>query len=249
MDAKKTGIRIKDKVLQEDKQYWSIFEEPYWRRQQLEKDAKSPRAFVRNNKPLTPRNGISPILDELVLRGVDELNSAIIRLESTIQPKEPGTGDLYFDGNGKDPDLLRAWEMASYDPNKRRDCGEIQGVIKRCFDRLKALNVDTRRKLCSAKVRTITLRAICREFATNPPLENLASFRSEEELRIVKASCAYAWDLSLALRGGDERGFPWIMAMRDLCAMKAQAISSGDTITIPHSVRDRLETHRYWSVL
>jgi hypothetical protein len=249
MDAKKTGIRIKDKVLQEDKQYWSLFEEPYWRRQQLDRDAKSPRNFVRNNKPLTPRNGISPVLDELVLRGVDELNSAIIRLESTIQPKERGTGDLYFDGNGKDLDLLRAWEMASRDPNKRRDCGEIQGVIKRCSDQLKALNVDTKRKLCSARVRTTRLRAICREFATNPPLENLASFRSEEELRIVKASCAYAWDLSSALRGGDERGFAWMMAIRDLCAIKARAISDGDTITIPHSVRDRLETHRYWSSL
>jgi RNA-dependent RNA polymerase len=249
MDSRKTGIRIKDEVLQEDKRYWSLFEEPYWRRQQLDRDAKSPRPFVRNNKPLTPRNGITPILDELVLRGVDELNSAMIRLESIIQPKEAGVSDLFFNGNGKDPDLLRPWETARQDLSKRDDCGEIQGVIKRCFDQLKSLNVDTKRKLCSARVRTTRLRAICREFAANPPLEQLFSFRSEEELRMVKASCAYEFDIALTARGGDERGFPWIMAMRDLCSMKARAISGGDTITIPHSVRDRLETHRYWSSL
>jgi len=54
---------------------------------------------------------------------------------------------------------------------------------------------------------------------------------SEEEIARLRASYAYVYDSKQHERGAGWSRFPWDVAMRELCAIKAQAVGRTKTVS------------------
>lgn len=255
MDAKKTGNFIKDQVLAKDKLYWSMYSEPYWWTRQMSQNSdENPRASGNNLKVLTAFGKRGNILDSLVKDGEGQLDHAIEQLKNSLRPTDP-TSSLSYNGNGADKDLLRPWlhalDSVSADPLRKSQLLKVEEMVKRCLEQLSYVNQKFARKQMTGSNRSMEIRNICKHFVANPPIETVALLLgpvdySTQSLRWIKASCAYNIDMHTTPRGGGKTGFPWIVAMRDLCEIKARATSGEDITAIPHAVYERIEVHRYW---
>ena len=80
------------------------------------------------------------------------------------------------------------------------------------------------------------LRASAREFASHPPPES--TFLSNQEISRLRASYAYKYDAEQNGRVDGRTGilvpgwsrFPWDVAMRELCSIKAEAVGTTKTV-------------------
>ena len=249
MDSKKTGVRIKPGALAEDKETWSLFMEPYWRQRQLAGD-KGFKSFTENLTPLTPRNGRTHILDQLLLRGEADMDRAIQYLQKTLRPMNSTAGELYFDGNGTDVDLAAPWleaeERARASPDAKASLTRMKDAVQQLQNKFRRLNAESVNKLTTSAQRSLKVLKLCEEFADLRVEGDHLLFDplGRYTLRHVKASCAYVGDLSR--RGGEEHGFAWHVAMRDLCILKATALTDGHTVTVPFSTMEKLDIHRNW---
>ncbi|KIM23184.1 hypothetical protein M408DRAFT_332479 [Serendipita vermifera MAFF 305830] len=249
MDSRKTGIRIKPKVLARDKAEWSVHEEPYWLRRQ--KNLVSSPFSKQNLRPLRPRDMRTHVLDQLVLAGEDELARAIKLFQDKLRPKARGTGELYFDGNGTDSHLTYHWRAAEHraeiEPGGKAELQKIKDGVIACQNRFKHLNMESARKITTIAQRKVKLRQICDEYSRLGTSIDGGKMGMEQDelLRFVKASCAYVCDATK--RGGADNGFAWHVAMRDLCEIKARALAGGHIVAVPYSVMEKLDVHRHWS--
>jgi hypothetical protein len=78
------------------------------------------------------------------------------------------------------------------------------------------------------EVRQDVLRASAKEFASRPLPEEI--FFSEQEIATLRASYAYIYDAEENKGKGWSR-FPWDVAMRELCTIKARALGPTKTVT------------------
>jgi hypothetical protein len=249
MDSKKMAIQIKPAILAADKKEWSVWNEPYWRQRQLN-EGDSSVVGTRNQKPLRPWDGSTNILDRLVRAGETDMDNAIHDLENKLRPNNPAAGDLYFNGNGRDFDLAAPWldaeERAKGNPVAATALKRLQERVREFQKGFRRLNVDSVKKITTNVQRRAQLREICKDFA---------SFRVDGDvficdplgdytLRDIKASCAYVCDLEK--RGGEENGFVWHVAIRDLCKLKANAVGGGHTVTIPFTTAEKLDISKNW---
>lgn len=249
MDSKKMALQIKPSILAEDKKEWSLYMEPYWRQRQVI-GQKTPTIFARNHKPLKPRDGSTHILDRLVRAGEDEMDKAIQELEKQLRPTNPTAGDLYFDGNGRDVDLAAPWleaeERARGNPEAEAAIERLEGAIRDLQKRLRNLNIDSAKKVTTSVQRRGQLREICQRFGDFRVAGDylICDPLGDYTLRDIKASCAYFCDSGR--RGGEDHGFAWHVAMRELCKIKANAVGSGNTVTIPFTTTEKLDVSKNW---
>src|SRR6202034_4359043 len=111
---------------------------------------------------LRPRDGSTNILDRLVRAGEDDMNKAIQDLEKRLRPNNPRAGDLYFDGNGRDFELVAPWIEAE---ERAKGNPEAEAAVKRLRDSVlefqktfRKLNVDSAKKITTSVQRRAQLR-------------------------------------------------------------------------------------------
>jgi hypothetical protein len=249
MDSKKMAVQIKPSILAEDKQEWSRYEEPSWRQHQLN-GGDSSKSMSRNQKALRPRDGSTNILDRLVEAGEADMNTAIKDLEDRLRPPNPAAGDLYFDGNGRDFDLAAPWfnaeEKAKADPEAKAALKRMEESVRRFQKDFRRLNVDSAKKITTSVQRRAQLREICRKFVDFRVDGDtlLCDPSGDYTLKDIKASCAYVCDSER--RGGEDNGFVWHVAIRDLGRLKANALGGGHTVTIPFTTAEKLDVSKNW---
>ena len=75
------------------------------------------------------------------------------------------------------------------------------------------------------------LRKNSREFASFPVVESL--FMSSDDIALIRASCAYVYDYEKKKYGPPPSftRFPWDVAMRELCTIKAKATGRHKTVS------------------
>ncbi|KAG8821045.1 hypothetical protein FRC18_011525 [Serendipita sp. 400] len=264
MDGKKAGIRIKDDVLASDKKEWTLYDDPLWRQRQKKQDSNESIPFSDGKKKVPYLNGITQILDHLLDAGDKQLNRAINDMNEILQSLRWDTppSQSFNPAIDMDPDLAAPWraakERAKQDQEVRRDVDAIEQIVKLLYKKLTDINADAARNPKGLSNYSSNIREMCRNFRAYPVASDVPSFVAQcapETANIylhqVKASCAYVYEMETT-RGGKEKGFPWIVAMRDLCMIKAMAHrewedpTENDLIAIPRSIYDRLETHKYW---
>lgn len=78
----------------------------------------------------------------------------------------------------------------------------------------------------SIEVRQDELRALSKAFWSEPLLENVPDIPDQETLDRWRASYAYKYDAEQNLKNGEQgfSRFPWNVALRELCAIKARSI-------------------------
>ncbi|KAG8810995.1 hypothetical protein FRC17_002666 [Serendipita sp. 399] len=254
MDGKKAGIRIKDEVLKADKKVWTQYDDPVWRQRQKNKDSSESAPSRDGKRPVPYLNGEIPVLDRLVFDGDRQLDLAMADMTNRLEKTQSKDGR-----SGMDEDLAALWitmkQLAGSDMELRREVDAIEQVVRMNYNRLLKINSDTRRNANGLRFYSPNIRQLCRDYRMHPSVEEVPSFiarcepaTGHEFLEKVKASCAYV----VEMENGKEKGFPWIVAMRELCAIKAKAVkewedsSERDTVTLPRAIYDRLEVHRYW---
>lgn len=257
MDSKKSGLRIRDEELTHDHREWSKFSEPYWRQRQMELDKKETFIKEHNPKSLEPKGGGIPILDRLAYAGEKQVDEEIKRLKDRVDASRE-ENDLFFLGNGTDEDLAAPWNAAVNFAKGNRvyeaQLDAIKVFVKDCFDAMKRISVETARRRCTARQRTNEIRAICTRFAEfQPQLDegqpSMFGVLDADAVRgRVMASCMYVHDMlhGGSRRGGSTNGLGWQIAFRELCAIKSKTVSKGDTVSLPRTVHEKRETHKYW---
>lgn len=123
-----------------------------------------------------------------------------------------------------------AWSIANRSQNEDRlkDLNAIKTHVQGVYQkhRSQVTSVHGRKKGAAftdlpIEIRQDELRALSKEFAAKPsPLAAV----TEAEAAMIKASYAYLYDVEQRARAGTKwTRFPWDMAIRELCAIKARA--------------------------
>lgn len=72
------------------------------------------------------------------------------------------------------------------------------------------------------------IRSLSREFAEKPTCDEV--YMDKHTIARLRASCAYWHDSRMSRRGWSR--FPWDVATRDLCAIKAESLGPSKTVTM-----------------
>jgi RNA-dependent RNA polymerase len=95
------------------------------------------------------------------------------------------------------------------------------------------------------EVRQDIFRALSRKFSSSPRPEELESIMDEATIARLRASYAYKYDAEMrSTTGNGWSRFPWDVAMRELCAIKARALGPHKTVTTGFYERFKLSSHR-----
>jgi len=154
-----------------------------------------------------------------------------------------------------DADLIRPWANAeawaergepTFVKKKRFDLSRIAEHVKVIYnqhkDHLKNRNTGVQFTELPIEVRQDKLRAISKAFASGPQLEDLETIPDAAMLARYRASYAYKYDAERNSRfeaPGWSR-FPWNVAFRELCLIKASALGPYKAVTSNFYERFRL---------
>jgi len=96
----------------------------------------------------------------------------------------------------------------------------------------------------SIEIRQDILRALSKKFASSPRPEELDSMMDEAAIARLRASYAYTYDAQKRSNSSGWGRFPWDVAMRELCAIKARALGPHKTVTAGFYERFKLSGRR-----
>ncbi|KAF8639473.1 hypothetical protein AX17_001493 [Amanita inopinata Kibby_2008] len=122
---------------------------------------------------------------------------------------------------------------------KRRDLTRIQQHVRAVFKKHRERIRGTFTKLPITRRQDI-LRGLSKEFAEHPKVEEMEVTMDSAMIARLRASYAYIYDLEMHRNVGGWSRFPWNMAMRELCAMKANALGPSKVVTDGFYERFRL---------
>ncbi|KAG8814201.1 hypothetical protein FRC17_001249, partial [Serendipita sp. 399] len=249
MDAKKAGLRIKDHILRDDKEVWTPFEVPIWRQRQK---GKEPVPFSNQKRELPYLNKVIPVLNQLIYAGESEIRHAMANMRGHLKGTQSNVGQPEMD-----EDLAAPWmekkQQAASDMALKRELDAIEEIVRTCHNRLLQINAEANTPN-GLRLYPSRIHQLCQDFQSNPSADKVPSLVARVEastghrpiLQQVKASCAYVLEMEKARRGSKESGFPWIVAMKELCTMKADVVGEGDTLTMPRDIDDRRDVHKNW---
>lgn len=264
LDGTKTGLRIKPLTLKEDMKSYHLNTTigPQWKEKK-----KTTASYDQSNLSYLPRgkgNFIKGpfIMDVLLAAAKQECRRALTEIDTVFSP-------LHIVA---DPHLLQPWddatqfaERGSPEAIKRKklDLSHIAVHVQAMYTEhrsklayketpngLPTSNGSSKRTAftkLAIEVRQDILRALSKKFASAPRPEELDSFMDEATIARLRASYAYKYD-SEVRSTGTEYGwsrFPWDVAMRELCAIKARALGPHKTVTTGFYERFKLSSGRH----
>ncbi|KDR73737.1 hypothetical protein GALMADRAFT_251555 [Galerina marginata CBS 339.88] len=232
LDSPKTGFKVKPETLKADSQMYSQGLGPKWKAASKKKFAKS--RLNTSNTTYTKRDEEKLgrfVMDVLRRAAEKEKDYLLGEMETLFRPlpKSP------------DPDLMRPWNAAlewaergnpDLVKQKKRDLDLIASHVQNIYLQHKqSITANAKGKANSPanftdlpiEVRQDRLRAISRAFQSGPDIAELPTFIDESMVARYRASYAYKFDAEQNTWDGWSR-FPWNVAMRDLCVIKAAAL-------------------------
>lgn len=247
LDGPKTGWRVKDSSFRSDMNQYYHPRGPEWK--------SEPKKMDMTNIPFPKRQNDSPfikgrfIMDVLRDAVKDQKKDCMIALDMLF-PQAPT--HIY-----KDLQLCAPWEEylkwceTGDMETKKEDLTKIQIHIESSYDEHQAMLRCAGKKSFTGKPiekRQDVIRSLSKSFVASPSLESLSYFSSQSHLNSVRASYAYVYDISsLKKQGKSPRAsrFPWNVAMRELCRIKADAqVGSSKTVATSFYERFRLAKRR-----
>ncbi|PPQ99097.1 hypothetical protein CVT24_009364 [Panaeolus cyanescens] len=232
LDSAKTGYRIKPEIFREDKRKYDHPMGPRWKN--TVKGKKKQGIDMSNTVPLARNKDIKTpfIIDILIDAAHKELN----RVKAAMTTK------FAHDDIQEDPHLAAPWRMAleweargdaASVKRKRLDLSRIAQHVQEVWSEHRALFRNGRYQKLSYAARQDQMRALSKRFAAAPKLQDVPEIISNEELRRLCASYAYIYDREKTTTddGIGFSRFPFNVAMRELCAIKAQKLGSSKVIT------------------
>jgi len=252
LDGAKTGLTIKPNTRTEDARQYGHPRGPKWKSAgDKKKTDKVPDAakYDKTNTLFLKR----PLTGGVFIRG-PFIMDVILKAAKVERKRRLAEMDTLFSPLNEDPDphLTKPWldvaQMAEEGPtsevnSKRRDLSLIAVHVKAMYNehRAKGKNVvkGTGSSFTSLaiEIRQDSLRALSKKFASSPRPEELNSLMDASTISRLRASYAYLYDSEEndpKKPNGNGNGwsrFPWDVAMRDLCQIKADALGPHKTIT------------------
>lgn len=241
LDGSKTGLRVKPEVLKKDQRKYSSTCK--WK-EKLEGDDEKES---HDNKVYAKRDGVGNrafIMDQLQAHAKTLYDLVTAKLEQFFKSKFPQV----------DEELKRPWlEACARADQASRDFGEnrMRKELEKIKEHVETLRQEHRDSVrhslsCQRKGASFTdlpieqrqdlLRRYSRMFAAAPT--GLVSM-SPSEAAHVKASYAYTFDAESTKAGPKWTRFPWDVAMRDLCEIKAK--QSGSPMTVSGHFWERMK--------
>jgi predicted aminopeptidase len=212
----------------------------------MEKGKKKSGKFKDNsNVPYLKRDSSSEwvqgkkfIMDVLRDAAIKERSRLLIEMDQVFKPLN----------RGLDAHLVKPWADAEAwakrgDPiiveMKKADLKRISEHVQAMYQQQKRyLQNDNRKNNTSATVqftelpietRQDKLRASSKAFASGPQIEELPTIADAAMLARYRASYAYKYDSETSYGGWGQ--FPWNVAMRELCLIKAAALGPYKAVT------------------
>ena len=239
LDSPKTGLRIVDSTLQNDRRVYQFYLKPAW----TEEEKAQARSNTRNLVPIPRGKDLGPFI-------MDKLAERIRQVVGVAR----GKVKVVFDGLKPTPDpaLLvphqsRLNDLEEYERQAARhpECGIHATTLRRELDALKDHVDKVYAKWMKGTGQTLTdlpietrqdwLRCISKEFVKDPNLNigiGYIALRTREDRMEFKASYAY-------FKHPRQR-FPWDVAMSTLCKLKATS-TPGISRTVVQYVHDAMK--------
>lgn len=239
LDAPKTGWRIRPKTLSADAKDYSHGSSPQWRAMEKDKKKSNKSMGNKSNAPYLKRDYSSPwvqgrfIMDVLRNGAIKERDHLLTEMQELFKPLE----------SEPDADLIRPWADAeawaergepTFVRKKRFDLSRIAEHVKVIYNRHKDhLKNGAQFTDLPIEVRQDKLRSISKAFVSGPQIEDLETIPDAAMLARYRASYAYKYDAERNSRfeaPGWSR-FPWNVAFRELCLIKASALGPYKPVT------------------
>ncbi|KIY48407.1 hypothetical protein FISHEDRAFT_23685, partial [Fistulina hepatica ATCC 64428] len=262
MDSGKSGWILRETVFMRDYKQFNHPRGLEWKdagnkkkRQARDKTERTAREF---NKHLSDESNVlylerpkqrdkynrgPEVMDVLYQFAREESNTLLMQLEKTFAPLS--LGDT---ANSKPPDMdlakpwLDAVDLAQKrmrnegkDKSLHQDLGVIADHVHKVYDRRYTGGNFTSKPI---EQRQDELRALSKLFAEVPPVEKMQCLTDENIIRRYAASFAYYYDWEErsskeGVTGDGWSRFPFNVAFRELCHIKAQASGTTKTVTYP----------------
>jgi len=253
MDAAKTGWRIKPESLRADLQQYNE-RRPSWKEFVGKKDKTNTPGLTSNASNLVylKRNPESPsvkgkfVMDSLVDAARREKDKILKEMDTIFAPLliEPDPiltapwDDLVLWAERGNPEVVKM---------KKKDLGMIAIHVQiqyRFHGTL--LGQPTKQNQQHFTTRPIQdrqdrLRRASKSFISGPQLEDLPTITDEVLLARVRASYAYKYDAEMKASDRGWSRFPFNVAMRDLCDIKARKSGNGIHKVVQNSFYERFK--------
>ncbi len=228
LDGAKTGLRVRPEIMQKDQKEYNSKVCKWKENMELQKESSYNKIYAR------PRDRKNPfIMDKLQAYAAARGDEKKIALEKFFAAKEK-----LYDAALAAPwdDACKRAEAASRSGSQAMltDLDKIREHVESAYtEHINAKNRTPRGSkpgagftALSIERRQDVLRAQSRSFAAGPVLSSFCI--SDYELPILKASYAYIHDAKKSSDGWSR--FPWDVAYRYLCDIKARAEGQSKTV-------------------
>ncbi|KAH9484476.1 RNA-dependent RNA polymerase 1 [Psilocybe cubensis] len=242
LDAPKTGWRIRENTLDDDRRIYASTEGPEWKALLIRGKKKSTRknsgapVGSTSNLPYAQRdhNKLGRfIMDTLARKAVAERERMLQQVDQFFAPLPPML----------DTDLAEPWLSAKrwaqqgtpeFVDMKMKDLNRIATHVETVHQKHKqtlAQCYHDGRSFTEMRIETRQdmLRERSREFHSGPSLDDLPTIPDQDTLNRFRASYAYKYDYDSSPDKWTR--FPWDMAMGNLCAIKATALGQAKVVT------------------
>ncbi|KAG6844808.1 hypothetical protein H0H87_003474 [Tephrocybe sp. NHM501043] len=239
LDGAKTGLRIKPETYKSDKENYNSTR-LRWKEPPVD-TSKTPK--YKDQKPYTKRGKLSSHIKGLFIMDVlhDESKKERDRILASFNASELfGPLTVVTDG-----DLSKPWNdacMASQKGNPhviqsmRNDLDKIMRHVKAVHEKYKIgrtiKNGDNTFTDVAIETRQDILRKISKLFISYPTPDDMEVHTDTALIARLRASYAFVYDLTKTGSGCYTWSrFPWDVAMRELCLIKANALGPSKTVT------------------
>jgi RNA-dependent RNA polymerase len=234
LDGSKTGLTIIPDVLRDDRMKFHA-RGPRWK--ESSKVSESNMGYLRRKGSLKK---VPFVMDTIIYAADSEKDRQLIAIEAKFGDMNGGTADEH---------LTRDWLEARENANdqRTRDLDRIEKHVAQVFckhrDTIKKAWETVMKTQKTAEdghtksgftaldieVRQDLLRSLSKEFFSIRDAEEL-NFNKTQRNQLL-ASCAYWYDSEQTKSGTRWTRFPWDVAMRELCDIKARALGPYKTVT------------------
>ncbi|KAF7300712.1 Dimethylaniline monooxygenase [Mycena chlorophos] len=255
LDSSKTGFILKNDCRKADSQTYGHAEGPAWKvsQKKANQSLASPSNAIPLQRQIDPSNPSLArpfIMDELIRAAAQQKDKWLSQIEAIFQQFD--TSPVF------DPVLAAPWDNYVVFAQKRREKGDmgprkdldiIVKHVESMFEQHRAGTRQLKRKRAAAgtgpespshghaftnlpiESRQDALRSLSRDFSAQPTIEGLQTIPDPALLARLRASYAYRYDHERQRSGAGWSRFPWDVAFRELCQIKASALGPHKPIT------------------